>query len=81
MEWRMFYSPRNLMRRILDLRLTLSRLDARKHGLLQPTRATEKLDIEWPDKPCDSQSSKLDECFLRGQTNFCPFSEKAAIFQ
>lgn len=57
----MFYSPRNLLRRILGLRLTLSRLASRKHG--------------------DFQSSKLDECFLRGQTNLCPFSEKAAIFQ
>ncbi len=30
------------------------------------SRATEKLSIDWPDKPCESQSSKLDERFLSG---------------
>ncbi len=29
-------------------------------------RATEKLSWDWPDEPCESQSSKLDEYFLSG---------------
>ncbi len=29
-------------------------------------RATEKLSFDWPDEPCESQSSKLDEHFLSG---------------
>ncbi len=28
------------------------------------SRTTEKLSIDWPDEPCESQSSKLDERFL-----------------
>ncbi len=28
--------------------------------------ATEKLSLDWPDEPCESQSSKLDERFLSG---------------
>ncbi len=28
--------------------------------------STEKLSLDWPDKPCESQSSKLDERFLSG---------------
>ncbi len=33
------------------------------------SRATEKLSIDWPDEPRESQSSKLDERFLRGPTS------------
>ncbi len=48
----------------------LSRLAARKHGLLQLVdmllRATEKLSINWPDEPREFQSTKLDERFLNG---------------
>ncbi len=29
-------------------------------------RTTEKLSLDWPDEPCESQSSKLDERFLSG---------------
>ncbi|KAF4106989.1 hypothetical protein G5714_012979 [Onychostoma macrolepis] len=29
-------------------------------------RATEKLSLDWPDEPCKSQSSKLNERFLSG---------------
>ncbi len=29
-------------------------------------RTTEKLSLDWPDEPCESQSSKLDERFLGG---------------
>ncbi len=30
------------------------------------SRATEKLALDWPDEPCESQASKLDERFLIG---------------
>ncbi len=33
------------------------------------SRATKKLSIDWPDKPRESQSSKLDEQFLRSPTS------------
>ncbi len=29
-------------------------------------RATEKFSLDWPDEPCESQSSKLDKLFLSG---------------
>ncbi|KAF4114568.1 hypothetical protein G5714_004791 [Onychostoma macrolepis] len=32
----------------------------------QHAHATEKLSLDWPGEPCESQSSKLDECFLSG---------------
>ncbi|KAK9974748.1 hypothetical protein ABG768_022825 [Culter alburnus] len=43
-------------------------------------RATEKLNPEWPDGPCDSQSSKLDERFLSGQYTSCPIRRKLPFF-
>ncbi len=30
------------------------------------SRATEKLALDWPDEPCESRASKLDDCFLIG---------------
>ncbi len=43
------------------------------------SRATEKLSIDWPDKPSESQSSKLDERFLIGQ-NSKPEQRKLPFF-
>ncbi len=44
--------------------------DAAKSELVDVlSRATEKLSIDWPDEPRESQSSKLDERFLRGPTS------------
>ncbi len=43
------------------------------------SRATEKLSIDWPDKPSESQSSKLDERFLIGQ-NSKPEQRKLPLF-
>ncbi len=64
----------------------LSCLAARKHSLLRPTQlmevlshATEKLSIDWPDKPHKSQSSKLDERFL-SSPNSRPERRKLPFF-
>jgi hypothetical protein len=43
------------------------------------SRATEKLSIDWPDEPRESQSSKLDERFLRGP-NSRPERRKLPFF-
>ncbi len=42
-------------------------------------RATEKLSIDWPDEPRESQSSKLDERFLSGP-NSRPERRKLPFF-
>ncbi|KAF4105117.1 hypothetical protein G5714_014448 [Onychostoma macrolepis] len=43
------------------------------------SRATEKLSIDWPDEPRESQSSKLDERFLSGP-NSKPERRKLPFF-
>lgn len=43
------------------------------------SRATEKLAIDWPDEPRESQSSKLDERFLSGR-NSRPERKKLPFF-
>ncbi|XDV37990.1 hypothetical protein PO909_007490 [Leuciscus waleckii] len=43
------------------------------------SRATEKLSIDWPDEPRESQSSKLDERFLSGP-NSRPEGRKLPFF-
>ncbi len=42
-------------------------------------RATEKLSLDWPDEPCESQSSRLDERFLSGSST-CPVRRKLPFF-
>ncbi len=43
------------------------------------SRATEKLALDWPDEPCESRSSKLDERFLSG-SNSKPERRKLPFF-
>ncbi len=43
------------------------------------SRTTAKLSIDWPDEPCESQSSKLDERFLSGP-NSRPEQRKLPFF-
>ncbi len=43
------------------------------------SRATEKLSLDWPDEPRESQASKLDERFLSGP-NFRPKRRKLPFF-
>ncbi len=43
------------------------------------SRATEKLALDWPDEPCESRASKLDERFLSG-SNFKPERRKLQLF-
>ncbi len=43
------------------------------------TRATEKLSLDWPDEPRESQSSKLDERFLSGSGS-CQTKRKLPFF-
>ncbi len=43
------------------------------------SRATEKLALDWPDEPRESQASKLDERFLSG-SNFKPEWRKLPFF-
>ncbi len=60
---------------------------ARRRGLQRPTlsswtvlsRATEKLSLDWPDEPRESQASKLDERFLSGP-NSRPQRRKLPFF-
>ncbi len=42
-------------------------------------RATEKLNLDWQDEPCESQSSKLDERFLSGSGS-CPARRKLPFY-
>ncbi len=42
------------------------------------SRATEKLSLDWPDEPCESQALKLDERFLSGPNS--SWMEEAAVF-
>ncbi len=42
-------------------------------------RATEKLNLDWQDEPCESQSSKLDERFLSGSGS-CPARIKLPFY-
>ncbi len=44
------------------------------------SHVTEKLSLDWPDEPRESQASKRDERFLSGP-NSRPEKEEAAIFQ
>ncbi len=43
------------------------------------SRASEKLALDWPDEPCESRSSKLDERFLSG-SNSKPERRKLPFF-
>ncbi len=70
--WRIFYIPRPPILRTASLYVLPP---SGQEALPSPAytelvdvlvRATEKLSLDWPDEPRESQSSKLDELFLSG---------------